>query len=604
MVARQDLYWKWAEATGYANYGPVPPNWYVPLLIECAEGKCPIDLHNWLQPANGRKKGFVPELYRTNQRRFCSAWVERKSIAKLPADTVRRFQLGLPQISSKPAHLLELQNKTRPDGWTEELLPRACKVLLAVIDDDININHSTFRDNAGQSRFKIFWDQNTNIARGSVPPRLGYTLRSRNPREKAHLQRASHGTHVASLAGGIETPQHRLRHGSSDILNPNAVDHASTTTLAGIILPNRTVQDTSGKALAVNVFDALSYLAANTPKKTHIVANLSFGFMAGPHNGSSLLDAALDEIIALREGELTVVVPAGSSFEMQCHAQIDIGANQREELVWRTLPDDRTPSFVEIWIPTGSASQITLRSPDGNCALLSAIRQDSQVARVQSVPCAAIFRSDKPANGDNGQLALLAVGPTRAESGKPVAPHGDWKIIIENPDHHAITARVWIERDNASFGQKPLGKQSYLVDPLAPRRPQRPYYANRATHITGYGSMNGIACGTQTVVVGGYNLRTQKPIEVSAAGSTDGFVDCPDGMAPSEESPLLKGLPGAAHAGGGVVRIGGTSVAAPLVSRFFVNALHSGLTIARPTPGRKTPGTNYDEIEGAGRLTL
>ena len=604
MKARQDLYWQWAEATNFAAYGDMPPKGYVVLLIECAEGKFPKDLQRWLKPRGAHQKGFVPGPYLKLKRRFCTAWVERQSIEDLPGEIVKRFQLGLPKVDRSA----RLQTQ---DIWTETAFPTGCKALLAVIDDAINIAHPTFMNSAGQSRFKIFWDQSTNTAIGSRKPNFGYKLLPNNTPPKFNLRTASHGTHVASLAGGVETPQYRLRHSRLKLAQNNAFDHASSTVLAGVALPNRTVLDTSGGALAVNVLDALTFLEMNTPEEVPVVVNLSFGIMAGPHDGSSIFDAALDEVFARRKGKLTVVMPAGNSFEMQCHAKVEVKKNQSELLVWRILPDDQTPNFVEIWLPKDSNAQISLQSPDGRHTMRSTVMVDIQKTPNSAVPFAVILRSNNPANGD-AQLVLLAINPTKERSDDPsaattrlpVAPHGDWKIVVDNPQNDSITARVWIERDNASFGHKALGRQSYFVDPQALRKPERAHFLNKSAVITGYGSLNGIACSVHPVVAGGYDVRTGMPARASGSGSSDSFIRCPDGIAPSDESRLVLGLPGAAHSGGGVVHINGTSVAAPLVSRFFVNLLMQNLAVKRPPAVRQDTAHGYDEIEGGGRLSL
>jgi hypothetical protein len=582
----------------------------VSLLIECVDGKHPGDLHKWLQPAGRRTaKGFVPRLYRLGlPRQFCSAMVERKSIGNLPGDIVKRFQLGLPKTASLRVHRERSGGSNfNPFGWDESDPANPDQVLLAVIDDDINPFQPTFLDSRGKSRFRVFWDQNTNFSHANEDPKFGYGLSPVDLNGAAPFRTASHGTHVASLAGGKETPQHRMRHSTSAIVNQGATDAASFTPMAGIVLPSRTVQDTSGGALAVNVFDALSFLAdrRNTPEATHIVVNLSFGIMAGPHDGTSLLDAAMDEVLTLRRGKLTMVIPAGNSFEMQCHARFNLNPQEPKKLIWRVLPDDRTPSFAEVWLPTGSKAKISLQSPDGTCTLVSDTFEDMQpILNAAIGPFAGIFRSDNPANGDNGQLALLALSPTRAGANQTIAPHGDWRILVENVDSEQIEVKVWIERDNASYGRKTLGRQSYLVDPLAVRKPERKYFLDKSNTVTGFGSLNGIACDTTTVVVGGYDLRTLKAVVISAGGALDGSVRCPDGIAPSDESPMLPGLPGAAHSGGGTVRIGGTSVAAPLVSRFFVNELQVGRTIYRPPAQSQTPANGYDPILGTGPMVF
>ena len=618
MPVRQDLYWVWAEKTNYASYGVVAPGWYIQVLVELLDEKTPQDLQNWLQSrARGprsRAKGFVPVIYKKNASlRFCTAWIARKEIENLPVDIVKRFKLGAAVESVASSNWVKefqdaAQTPEQAVAASPAYLPDSQvngQVLLAIIDDDINFKHATFADGHGNSRFAITWDQNTNQSRSVKAPRFGYTLNGTHKSLKSEKQVASHGTMVASLAGGKETPQYRLRHSNLVFNFPGKSDNASDVTLAGVVLPMRTVADTSGGALAVNVYDALTFLTdpRNVAPDTHLIVNLSFGNMAGPHDGTTLLDAALRDMLTRRHERLTFLVPAGNSFESQCHSRFELVPDQSQLTVWRVLPDDRTPSFLEIWLPKGSTAKISLQSPGGTALLRSVAAEDTQfIYGTDGKPYAAIVRSDKPANGENGQMVLLAISPTRADGLGVSAPHGDWECLVENISRDPLPVRLWVERDNASFGKPTRGRQSYLVDPDAVRKPGIAYRRQKGTKITGYGSLNAMACETTTLVVGGYDLKTADITPESAAGSSDDGVRCPDGVAPSSESPLLPGLLGVAHSGGGMVRMGGTSAATPLATRFLVNELIAGRSIYRPAPNSQVNSKHYDERAGFGSM--
>ena len=67
-----------------------------------------------------------------------------------------------------------------------------------------------------------------------------------------------------------------------------------------------------------------------------VVVNMSFGHIAGPHDGSSMLERAIHELIAARRrvgGRLEVVVAAGNSLLLRprCHASILSRAQQGGE---------------------------------------------------------------------------------------------------------------------------------------------------------------------------------------------------------------------------------------------------------------------------------
>jgi hypothetical protein len=109
------------------------------------------------------------------------------------------------------------------------------------------------------------------------------------------------------------------------------------------------------------------------------VINFSFGNVAGPHDGTSDLEQAIDEIIRKRReiARLEVVIPSGNSHLARLHAQITFDAEAPEDqadrsdgnrgayqadLNWRVLPDDRTPSFLEIWLPRTPPGQSEAKS--------------------------------------------------------------------------------------------------------------------------------------------------------------------------------------------------------------------------------------------------
>ena len=583
-----DPYWKWAEVTDYAHTGAggMAGKKWVQILVELVMpndiSEQALALHTRLQSGlfGGHYKGFVPSPYRKPGTKYCTAWVARDGLAHLPVDIVHRFKLGLainiPAASATSAFPFEGNEECLPSRMAHNPLKNE-RCVLAIIDDYVNHDHPTFKTALGTNRIKLIWDQAGNTSTAFHTPNYGYgrLLKDLRPWSSAsHKLRMSHGTHVAGLAGGAVTPGFRMRR-SSPVLFANAAqtDAASAAPLAVVMLPNSTVADTSGGALGVNVLDALTFLIDNMGVDTHLLVNLSFGTMAGAHDGSGILESAVQNLITRREGKLTVVIPSGNSFESQCHAQFSLKDKPTHTLLWRVLPDDKTCSFLELWLPQDANVSVTLHAPDGRQSLTLNSGGNNSVLLVQGVAFAGMWE-DPPAAASAKKRIFIALAPTRCMNAAPCAPHGDWTVAIENQGNDSVELiHAWVERDNTSFGQPTRGRQSYLVDEKTVRTPSPPV-TTAAGDLTGFGSLNSIGTFTDATVISGYNLKTRTVANYSGAGSARaGHVRAPSYAAPSEESLMLKGLPSIGNAANSVVRLGGTSVAAPYATRLIFNSI-------------------------------
>ena len=82
------------------------------------------------------------------------------------------------------------------------------------------------------------------------------------------------------------------------------------------------------------MLDALNYIlqradeiaALENTAPLPVVVNLSYGTIAGPHDGTALLEAAIDQLIASRATPLRVVLPAGNHYLARCHARFRLPA--------------------------------------------------------------------------------------------------------------------------------------------------------------------------------------------------------------------------------------------------------------------------------------
>jgi hypothetical protein len=262
--------------------------------------------------------------------------------------------------------------------------------LLGVIDDGCPFAHADLLRN-GVSRIAFLWDQ------GAAKPRVRMTFADYGygfyfhgeaiaraielgtpagaviPDEDAVYEiagqerlrpLASHGAHVLGLAAASIPARNRIspsRFDGSDATEPPswASGTGSGAALAFVQIPKDSLNDSSGHWLARNVLDGihavLDYaLAAKTVKRVTI--NVSYGPQTGPHDGTSLLERAIDDLAAYRKGirELSIVLPVGNSYQSRAHAEFDL-ARRGGRLTWHVPPDSETPAFLEVWLPGGTS---------------------------------------------------------------------------------------------------------------------------------------------------------------------------------------------------------------------------------------------------------
>ncbi|MGH8432258.1 MAG: hypothetical protein ACREUF_17835, partial [Solimonas sp.] len=424
-----------------------------------------------------------------------------------------------------------------------------------------------------------------------VYARVGLVDRRRQG-HKTVAWRAAHGTHVMDLACGHDPEE-----------------DCKTRPIVAVQLATRVTADTSGTgeggllsplitfplSKANQVFLAILYIldcADRIGPNLPVVINLSYGLIAGPHDGKLALEAAIDTLIAWRKakgGELEVILPAGNNYLSRCHACVSFAKMKSvESLSWRIQPDDRTLSFMEVRLPslpgtsTGSRLALTLTPPGGTESLpLEEIpgRQlewkDSSgrtyawaIYTVESLPAPHAW-------------FLIVVWPTASlDPSRAIAPAGRWTVKLYNERlSPAQPVHAWIQRDDSLYGFPRLGRQSYFED----ERYRRFDHGGREIEddagndpncpIQRRGTINAIATGTSAIVAGSFVRRGGRLSSYSSAGVVaQGGAPAPSRSGPdmlvaSDDSLAHIGVLAAGSRSGSRVAMSGTSVAAPLLAR-------------------------------------
>jgi hypothetical protein len=534
----------------------------------------------------------------------------------------------------------------------------ASPVVIGIIDDGLAFAHDRFR-NGLASRVEYWWLQDGKYLKG--PSNLLYGRELDKAQIDALLlnctsagivdedelyQRAglndftfdshksaawapSHGTHVMDLACGYD-PQ----------------DSRDDRPIVCVQLPARVTADTSGADLRPFAAEAIDYILNCADRIAQargvailpVVINLSYGTIGGPHDGSSPLERFIDRRTAQRKARgstLDVVLPAGNSHLSRCHAQVSFAtASAKADLPWRILPDDQTPSYLDVWLPPLAASapsrlQLTVTPPggtesppidEGSTSLLEWKDAGGKVY------CQGHYRFF-PAPTARGRFRVRVRPSTSLDPNSAIAPSGVWIVRLKNqrlsPNE---PVQAWIQRDESLYGHPIRGRQSYFDDPAYVR------YDNAGRDVeSDIGSspvrraqlLNSLATGHDAVVVGGYIRRERRTAKYSAAGpcakspsTKNPARQGPDAMIASDDSRAHEGVLAAGSRSGAVIAMNGTSVAAPQIARWLADQRANGVTKrgcdlvqTRAKQDEQAPGTPQDpppppDRGGAGRIVL
>lgn len=613
-LARIDPYLVWAAATAFADYAGVPTG-QVPALIELKTGHDGRDLQR-----EGQGEVTVPPAYATA--RVCSVTIgagfHRRMRLHAPlGDIVSRVELALPVAAPRAVQV----SPTAPSAGLPPA-PGTGAAVLGVIDDGCAFAHASLRswDGTGwRSRIAWLWDQRTDApafgALGGVPADFGYgaevpaatieqylngaTRGGRLDEATCHeaagyrrlRRRATHGMHVLDIAAGPVAPSQRLdaQHRPAPTTTPDG-------TLVFVQLPPDALNDPTGGWLAGQVTDGIRYVLNRAPADaSRIVVNVSYGSRVGPHDGTSTLEAAIQELLA-EEPRLQVVLPAGNFFGDRAHAVLDLPAGEAGSADCFVPPGSELPVFVEWWLPAGvdlNQVSVVVTPPDGAPPSPPVGVRQARVGPDGARPTCTVVFPEYPALGTGGSCILVVIEPTaHRDPARARAPAGRWRMSLTSST--PVQVHGYVARGDADFGMpRRGGRPRFVADPAYdPQRFLRPAADDPVGGSAGVPSSvrrrGTLAWGDTQVasvghprlhVVGGYRLRTpwpaptalqRHPPYASAGPTRGGSRSGPDLALPSDQSVVLRGVRAAGTRSGSTVRLVGTSSAAPQLARYLV----------------------------------
>jgi hypothetical protein len=386
---------------------------------------------------------------------------------------------------------------------------------------------------------------------------------------------ATHGAHVlGQLAGPMRlgdrialTPERPASRFKRDMRPSDQAD------IAFVQLPRATWADPCGLGLGARVLDGLHHiLSCSGPQTRQVIVNLSCATYTGPHDGSTILSNALAELTTRATGspQLTLVVPAGNARQRQWRAQGDVPPGDSAEFTWRVPPGSEAPAFLEAWADAqGEDVSFSVKPPRGLAG--GALTAPVNVLVGSGALHAVAIQHTGGVRGGAGQGTLLLMALPPATGPDATGPGGDWVIRVSTPGKAPVHVGVYVARSESEMGAPLRHRSSKLVDSSCdPTRYLReaevdpdPATARPVIRVLREGTVGAPASGAGVIAAGGLCLR---PGPEAAAESGEGLKSS-DWSALMDESKATPGIPGMGSRSAGVVRLRGTSFAAPQVAR-------------------------------------
>lgn len=307
--------------------------------------------------------------------------------------------------------------------------------LIGIIDSGFDLTHPCFRSANGGTRILVAWDQAKDCSSGLPPPKFPYGIEySRQFIDEKTAQNeiliianktggGGHGTQVGAIAAGS---------GSFGVLT-------GVASLAELILVvYRNDVPIGGSAF---VIDAMRYIAdtARALKKP-VVINISQGDQIGAHDGTSLLERAIDNLV--RQEQVLVVVSAGNERNGPVSHRACGTVKQGKDFVLPFTLDQRQDlnlDTIELWYGSKDRFAIELKTPAGWCT--GTIPPDSSsIIRFPFGNTAAAFSDvNHPANAE------CHVGIIFNETSQ-WDRDGEWQLIISAENVKDGAFDVWADR--------------------------------------------------------------------------------------------------------------------------------------------------------------
>ncbi|MEO0685164.1 MAG: S8 family peptidase, partial [Cyanobacteria bacterium J06649_11] len=406
-------------------------------------------------------------------------------------------------------------------------------IVVGIIDVGCDFVHQNFRHPDGSTRILALWDQDappepdSPFGYGKVYrcAEINQALQSENPYQALgyYPGKFAHGTSVMDIAAGNGNgtgkpgiaPQ-------ADIL----FVHFSKGAVEGVLTDGDSAVDKSlgDTTELVEAVDFIFEIAQERP----CTINISLALHCGPHDGTALVEQAIDALVASKPNR-AVVIAGGNFYHKGIHASGKLVQNSFTDLHWDIPRGHRQYKAMELWYDGADEFLLEMIPPDGESLVNLKLGENGEI--IDEDDNTVIYLSHRFSDPNNGDNMIGIFMESRLPGGIwTIRLHG---IKVKNGYFHA-----WIERED--------GHQTSFVPP------------HDNTH-----TVNSIGCGNNAIMVGSYDpTKPKQPISYfSGSGPTRDGRQKPDFIAPGQNIWSAASLTKTKS-----YRKSGSSMAAPVVT--------------------------------------
>jgi hypothetical protein len=398
---------------------------------------------------------------------------------------------------------------------------------------------------------------------------------------------STHGAHVMDLfAGPVPAGLRNFpKWGHPPDFSGEPSDACAKAPMVLVQLPKDALNDPSGRWLGRYILDGVHYIlgVAEYARVKQVVINISWGPQTGPHDGSSLLEEALDDLIAqsIKKNQgLEIVMAAGNSYLTRAHGQWEVKVGGTFK--WVVPPAAKRPHFLEIWWPENKALEdlspakaLELTAPNGQTYVLAFTPGVHLLVHDGKTLGGVTVVKHRRAPSQWRWMALLCVPSSTAGMSQA---HGVWRVRISGVLGAQGLGHAYVARADANGTAYQGGQDAYLWDEAYEQhaRSLNGHFQGDATHslVKREGSLNGVATGRWTKIA--QACFAMPPDQKSDYSSTGPLADGASKRLVCMIADNSRFLPGIRAAGvrlGTTVRMVGTSMAAPQLGRQLANAM-------------------------------
>ncbi|MDX2600753.1 S8 family peptidase [Streptomyces caniscabiei] len=284
---------------------------------------------------------------------------EAVSYVEASRPTLTELDAAVPETHADKVH-------TGPPGL------RGAGVIVGVVDSGIDWRHGCFRDPTGKTRILRIWDQNLTPEAGEASPApfghgveyqrsaIDDALSSPNPLGMVrHMDDSvGHGTHVAGIAAGDGSS---AGNGQPEFTFVGVAPEAEL-----VVVANRVTTEALGDSMGT--LEAVGYVfkVAETLGRPAVV-NISQGDNLGPHDGSSLLERGIDNLLDTPGRAL--VKSAGNAANAGVHATGQVTEGDSDVVSFVVPVGDDTPDTLDIWYSGADRLSLRITPPNGTASV-------------------------------------------------------------------------------------------------------------------------------------------------------------------------------------------------------------------------------------------